>query len=1014
MDSAPVGSPVWVAGLIDSLSVEVRGAIEQEGAEQWPVEVSIQLEKLRRSLTNARNALRRGEAPPSRAAPAPPQQAAAAGLNERARRLEERRREVEKGRSELLAEEEAKTRERAAQAAAEAERTRKEGEQAKKKVREQEAEIGRLKKLNTLLKQQCQCGGVAKAAAKAVEEEASHRGTQRVKVLYHVESPRGTSGQDDVPLKKERKDMYRAAHTFNGTAAKHLSIRKGDLLEILAKPSGWWRARNDAGKEGLVPSNYLVAVDPEPEGEAALPVVEEQSVTLRQDRVHGKVKDDKWKRTSMHMDQISNDVINQVKGWEESKVEFQSSMENVLASSKGQLERLCNEFMARYKAAIDAVAGVAGEGGEVEDASKIRSFRSEFLRAVEVERKRLLGKAEKLFVDEDIVSPVVLMITSMQRQVSGVDHSLVMAQAVIRGHLTRKKWRPVLKQMKARTHIAREIHATEQQYLQSLKVLVNVFKGRLDSEHAKQSLISSPSCSKADIATIFAHIDSIISVNSELLSRLEARMAEWSNNQLLGDIFEEITPYLKVYIQYVNNYDNVQAVLEKNMKKPAFAASLEKARKNPEARSLDIQSYLIMPVQRVPRYALLLRDLLKKTPRWHRDYASLKKAQSAVSKVAETINEDKREEESMRKVRSISELLGHKCEDLVQPQRRFVHQGALISDSLFFCAPAEKELTEPYECHLFLFNDLLVIATKPHQLLATTLVKSVLGGEEAYKVREKLEIDSIKVGQLPRKDEAALYSFYIQYKNRAPDHFYCHTYVEMTDWLRLFADTIQMQEFKRSTLRLEEEPFDPFAMPSHKSKIAAELSDDLEDLGDDSDIVNFVNTPVRPSTRPRLQGSPAGHVSEFDRENQERLKSLPHSPIREILPYLTEALWLYKELFQVPIELQTFIPEYCAKLPPGYLVELNTRLQLLKRRLGDLGHVHDRITKAIQSEKVSADLNVSVLAGKKHLFDLFVWVQQSFPPSGDNQRPRDLLNALIQWYNDLCRSWQLVLDQPAS
>lgn len=549
----PVGSPVWTAGLIDSLAADVRGVLEQDGAEQWPVEVAVQLEKLSRNLANARNAMRRGEAPPSRAAPAPPQ-VALPGQDERTRRLEERRREIEKGRTALLTEEEAKTRERAAQAAAEAERTRSEGEEAKKKVLEQEAEIEHLKNQNSLLVQQCQCGAAAQVAA-----DTSHRGAQKVKVLFHVESPRGSSGQAEATPQKEQKEMYRAAHTFNGTAAKHLSIKKGDILEIVAKPSGWWKARNEAAEEGLVPSNYLVAIDPKPEVEE-LPLVEakEEEVRLRQDRVHGGKKDTQWKRTSMHIDQISNDVINQVKGWEESKVEFQTSMENVLASSKGQLERMCNDFMTRYKAAIDTVADVAGAAGDVEDPSKIRSFRSEFLRAVEVERKRLLSKAETLFVDEDIVSPVVLMITSMQRQVSGVDHSLVMAQAVIRGHLARKKWRPVLKQMKARSHIAREIHATEKQYLQSLHVLMNVFKARLDSEHAKQSLISSPSCSKADIATIFAHVDSIISVNSELLSRLDKRMADWTNNQLLGDIFEEITPYLKVYIQYVNNYDNVQ------------------------------------------------------------------------------------------------------------------------------------------------------------------------------------------------------------------------------------------------------------------------------------------------------------------------------------------------------------------------------------------------------------------------------------------------------------------------
>lgn len=34
----------------------------------------------------------------------------------------------------------------------------------------------------------------------------------------------------------------------------------------------------------------------------------------------------------------------------------------------------------------------------------------------------------------------------------------------------------------------------------------------------------------------------------------------------------------------------------------------------PESKKLDLPSYLIMPVQRLPRYELLLRDLIKQTP----------------------------------------------------------------------------------------------------------------------------------------------------------------------------------------------------------------------------------------------------------------------------------------------------------------------------------------------------------------------------------------------------------------
>lgn len=39
----------------------------------------------------------------------------------------------------------------------------------------------------------------------------------------------------------------------------------------------------------------------------------------------------------------------------------------------------------------------------------------------------------------------------------------------------------------------------------------------------------------------------------------------------------------------------------------------------------DIFAYLIMPVQRIPRYQLLLRDLLKHTEKDHNDFESLQK-----------------------------------------------------------------------------------------------------------------------------------------------------------------------------------------------------------------------------------------------------------------------------------------------------------------------------------------------------------------------------------------------------
>ena len=144
------------------------------------------------------------------------------------------------------------------------------------------------------------------------------------------------------------------------------------------------------------------------------------------------------------------------------------------------------------------------------------------------------------------------------------------------------------------------------------------------------------------------------------------------------------------------------------MKIPSFVTLLKKC-KNDADGGLDIGSFLIMPIQRVPRYALLLKELHRFTPTFHKDYQNLTRAVDEISKVAKLINENKREEENKRKVRSIAELFGNKCENLVQPQRRFVHQGEVIVNAHNFCTMEKEMREEPYECYLFLFNDILLI-----------------------------------------------------------------------------------------------------------------------------------------------------------------------------------------------------------------------------------------------------------------------------------------------------------------
>jgi hypothetical protein len=89
----------------------------------------------------------------------------------------------------------------------------------------------------------------------------------------------------------------------------------------------------------------------------------------------------------------------------------------------------------------------------------------------------------------------------------------------------------------------------------------------------------------------------------------------------------DLAPTLKLYVEYVNKFDDAMVAygdLSKNNQK--FAEFLATAKTN-AAINLDLASILIMPVQRIPRYELLLRELIKCTTEMHVDWNNLQKAQ---------------------------------------------------------------------------------------------------------------------------------------------------------------------------------------------------------------------------------------------------------------------------------------------------------------------------------------------------------------------------------------------------
>ena len=65
-----------------------------------------------------------------------------------------------------------------------------------------------------------------------------------------------------------------------------------------------------------------------------------------------------------------------------------------------------------------------------------------------------------------------------------------------------------------------------------------------------------------------------------------------------------------------------------------------------------------VPVQRIPRYKLLLAELLKYTDEAHHDFANITDALEKVTAVANDVNEAIRRQEEMSKLLELQELFG--------------------------------------------------------------------------------------------------------------------------------------------------------------------------------------------------------------------------------------------------------------------------------------------------------------------------------------------------------------------
>eukprot|EP00795_Rhopilema_esculentum_P011596 gene11595-21833_t len=214
---------------------------------------------------------------------------------------------------------------------------------------------------------------------------------------------------------------------------------------------------------------------------------------------------------------------------------------------------------------------------------------------------------------------------------------------------------------------------------------------------------------KAAIEAIFGNIEGICSVNIQLLELMEA--------DDVATALYKLAPFMKLYSLYANNFERSNKTIEEQEKKnPDFVAFKELQENKDEMNGLKLRALLITPIQRIPRYKLLLDTLLEKTTPDHPDYQKLRDACAEVSKVATHINECLRLHENFNKMLSIqNSLVGDGAPRILAPDSAaLIHSPPrhLMNIQILLRILKVCERGGSKDRMFFLFNDILIYAKK--------------------------------------------------------------------------------------------------------------------------------------------------------------------------------------------------------------------------------------------------------------------------------------------------------------
>ncbi|CAN0371411.1 unnamed protein product [Lampetra planeri] len=281
--------------------------------------------------------------------------------------------------------------------------------------------------------------------------------------------------------------------------------------------------------------------------------------------------------------------------------------------------------------------------------------------------------------------------------------------------------------------IATELLNTERNYVQRLQLLDKAFYVRLLEEANRGSF------PVETINHIFSNISSIHLFHEQfLLPQLESRMEAWEETPRIGDILQKLAPFLMMYGEYVRCFDRAMELVDTwSQRSPQFKKIIAEVQMQKESGCLSLQHHMLEPVQRIPRYELLLKDYLRRLPLDSPDRGDAQKSLDIISTAANHSNAAIRKMEKVKILLDIYEKLDGEV-DIVNPSNELLKEGPILKLSARNGAQQER--------YLFLFNSMLLYCAPKIRLMG-----------QKFSVRSRIDVMGMKVTDIKRHEAVPVF-----------------------------------------------------------------------------------------------------------------------------------------------------------------------------------------------------------------------------------------------------------------